>query len=353
MQHEFYLSVNLEFMFLFLLFGGCREGEMIKFGLLGAGRIGRIHGANAAARGRLTAVFDVDAGAAKEVAERHGAHVRPLEAIISASDVDALLICTPTDTHADLIEAGVKAGKAVFCEKPVDLSAERVRACLKVVEASGKPLMIGFNRRFDPSFAQVEARVRAGEIGAVELVTIISKDPSPPPASYAARSGGIFRDMMIHDLDMARFLLGEEPVEVFATASSLVDPAIGEAGDFDTAVVTLKTASGKIAHIANSRRAAYGYDQRIEAHGAKGGLFAGNRTQTSVSFGGTGGFSSDPALPFFLERYEQAYRAELDAFVRCLETGAAPSPSGLDGLKALVLADAATASAKTGQPVRL
>lgn len=213
--------------------------------------------------------------------------------------------------------------------------------------------MIGFNRRFDPSFAAVQQRVRRGEIGAVELVTIISKDPSPPPPSYAARSGGLFRDMMIHDLDMARFLLGEEPVEVFAQGSSLVDPEIGKAGDVDTAVVILKTASGKIAHIANSRRAAYGYDQRIEVHGSKGGLKAGNRTATTVEHGSAAGFSSDPALPFFLERYADAYRLEMDAFVAAVTGRKAPNPSGEDGLKALVLADAATLSAKTGRNVKV
>jgi myo-inositol 2-dehydrogenase/D-chiro-inositol 1-dehydrogenase len=326
---------------------------MIRFGLLGAGRIGRIHGANAAARGRLVAVFDVDPAAAAALGERAGAQTRALEEIVRAPDVDALLICTPTDTHAELIEAGVRAGKAVFCEKPIDLSAERVRSCLQIVEASGRPLMIGFNRRFDPSFATLERRLRAGEIGDLELLSIISKDPSPPPASYAARSGGVFRDMMIHDLDMARFLLGEEPIEVFAAASALVDPAIGEAGDFDTAVVTLKTASGKIAQISNSRRATYGYDQRIEAHGSKGGLFAGNRTATTVAFADAGGFCGDPALPFFLERYEEAYRAEMDAFVAAVESGRAPAPTGADGLNALVLADAATLSARTGAVVRL
>lgn len=328
---------------------------MVGFAVLGAGRIGRIHAGNAAAhpRGRLVAVFDIDADAAAAVAAANGAQTRSVEAILAADDVDAILICTPTDTHADLIEAGIAAGKAVFCEKPVDLSAERVRTCLTRIAGQSPPLMIGFNRRFDPSFASVERRVRAGEIGAVELVTIISKDPSPPPPSYVARSGGLFRDMMIHDLDMARFLLGEEPVEVFASASCLVDPGIGAAGDVDTAVVVLKTAAGRIAHIANSRRATYGYDQRIEVHGASGGLRAGNRTSTTVELGTATGFATDPALPFFLERYAEAYRAEIDAFIRTIETGRPAGPSGEDGLKALILADAATRSAMTGLPVRL
>jgi myo-inositol 2-dehydrogenase/D-chiro-inositol 1-dehydrogenase len=328
---------------------------MLRIGVLGAGRIGKIHAANAAAhpRAKLVAVFDVDQAAAQALAASAAAEVRSREAIIDGSDIDAVLICTPTDTHCDLIEAAMKAGKPVFSEKPVDLSAARVRTCLEIVARAGRPLMIGFNRRFDPSFAAIERRVRTGEVGAVELVTIISKDPGPPPLSYITRSGGLFRDMMIHDLDMARFLLGEEPVEIFAHASNLVDPGIGQAGDVDTAVVTMKTASGKIAHIANSRRATYGYDQRIEVHGSDGLLRAGNKTQTSVEAGTKAGFATDPALPFFLERYEMAYRLELDAFITTIESGRAPSPDGEDGLKALVLADAATESASSGKPVKI
>jgi myo-inositol 2-dehydrogenase/D-chiro-inositol 1-dehydrogenase len=241
----------------------------------------------------------------------------------------------------------------VFCEKPVDLNAERIRACLEVVKAAKGRLMVGFNRRFDPNFSSVRARIAAGEVGAVELVTILSRDPSPPPPSYVARSGGLFRDMMIHDFDMARFLLGEEPTEVHAVGSCLVDPAIGKAGDVDTAAVLLKTATGKIAQISNSRRATYGYDQRIEVHGSLGLLAAGNQYATTVTHAGANGYQSDPALPFFLERYAQAYRLELDAFVTAVLDGAPTSPSGEDGLKAQLLADAATNAAQTGQPVRV
>lgn len=328
---------------------------MMRVGLLGAGRIGRIHGGNVAAhpRARLVAVADASAEAAQSVADATGARVDSVDGILAAADIDAVIICTPTDTHADLIERAVKAGKAVFCEKPVDLDSDRIRACLAVVKQAGGKLMIGFNRRFDPSFAAVQKRIADGEVGNVELVTILSRDPSPPPASYVARSGGLFRDMMIHDLDMARFLLGEEPVEVHAVGSSLVDPAIGEAGDVDTAAVLLKTASGKIAQISNSRRATYGYDQRIEVHGAKGLLAAGNRHATTVTFADARGYGVDPALPFFLERYAEAYRAELDAFVRGVLDGAPFAPTGEDGLKAQILADAATEAAKTGKPVRL
>jgi myo-inositol 2-dehydrogenase/D-chiro-inositol 1-dehydrogenase len=325
----------------------------MRFGLLGAGRIGRIHGMNVAARpdATLAAVADASAEAAASLAREAGAKVASIEAILSDGAIDAVLICTPTDTHADLIEAAVSAGKAVFCEKPVDLASERIRRCLNSVAQAGKPLMIGFNRRFDPSFAALERRLRSGEAGAIEIVSVISRDPSPPPVDYVRRSGGLFRDMMIHDFDMARFLLAEEPVEVFALGSALVDPAIGQAGDVDTAAVLMKTASGRIAQISNSRRASYGYDQRIEVHGSKGMLRAGNIHETTVEIATGAGFRADPVQNFFIERYAAAYRAELDAFIAACTSGKAPSPSGADGLKAQILADAATESARTGKPV--
>ena len=328
---------------------------MLGIGLLGAGRIGGIHGRNVAAHpdARLLAVADADDAAAQKLAIATSARVATVDAIIGDPEIGAVLICTPTATHADLIERAVKAGKAVFCEKPVSLDAARIEICLKVVRAAKGTLMIGFNRRFDPSFADVKRRIAAGEAGNVELVTILSRDPSPPPVSYINGSGGLFRDMMIHDLDMARFLLGEEPVEVHAVASCLVDPEIGKAGDVDTAAVLLKTASGKIAQISNSRRATYGYDQRIEVHGSRGLLAAGNRYATTVTRANGDGYASDPALPFFLERYAEAYRAELDAFVAAV-TGEKPaSPSGEDGLRAQRLADAATQSATSGKPVHI
>ncbi|SIQ86673.1 inositol 2-dehydrogenase [Bosea sp. TND4EK4] len=327
----------------------------MKIGLLGAGRIGRIHGGNVAARSdaRLVAVTDAVEQAAASLAAETGAKATSTEAILADPGIDAVLICTPTDTHADLIEQAVSAGKAVFCEKPVDLDAARIRRCLATVEQSGKPLMIGFNRRFDPNFAALEKRLRAGEAGEIEIVTVISRDPSPPPVDYVKRSGGLFRDMMIHDFDMARFLLGEEPAEVFALGSALVDKAIGEAGDADTAAVVMKTASGKIAQISNSRRATYGYDQRIEVHGSKGMLRAGNIHETTVESATASGFRADPVQNFFLERYAAAYRAELDAFLAACHGKVSASPTGLDGLKAQILADAATRSAQTGQPVRV
>ena len=213
--------------------------------------------------------------------------------------------------------------------------------------------MVGFNRRFDPHFSRLERQLRDGRIGRVELLTITSRDPSPPPLAYVRVSGGLFRDMMIHDLDMARLLLGEEPVELFAAASVLVDPAIGAAGDVDTAVVTLRTASGALCQISNSRRAVYGYDQRIEILGSKGALMAGNVAESTLAFAGADGIVSDKPLPFFLERYAEAYRLELDHFIRALTHGALPHPGGDDGVKALALADAALQSLQTGRAVAL
>jgi myo-inositol 2-dehydrogenase/D-chiro-inositol 1-dehydrogenase len=328
---------------------------MLTLALLGAGRIGRIHGSNAAshARAKLAAVADANAAAAEALASEVGAAVASVDEIFSDDAIDAVLICTPTDSHADLIERAVRTGKAVFCEKPLSLDLARTEACVRVVVEGEGRLMMGFNRRFDPSFADLKRRIGEDEIGEVELVTILSRDPSPPPVGYIKSSGGLFRDMMIHDFDMARFLLGEEPVEVHATAACLVDPAIGEVGDADTAAVLLKTASGKIAQISNSRRATYGYDQRIEVHGSLGLLAAGNRRATTVERATAEGYLRDPALNFFLERYAEAYRAEFDAFVAGVLDGAALRPSGTDGLMAQRLADAATEAAATGTVVRL
>ncbi len=328
---------------------------MVRFGLLGAGRIGKLHGNNIVASpdAELVAVADVVAEAATALAEATGAEARSAEAIINGDDIDAILIGTSTDTHADFIEQAMAAGKAVLCEKPVDLDAGRIETCLKTVEPTGRPLMVGFNRRFDPNFASLKKRLDDGAVGSVEMVTIISRDPGPPPVSYIERSGGLYRDMMIHDFDMARFLLGEEPVEVHAVGSVLVDPAIGAAGDVDTAMVMLRTASGKLCQISCSRRATYGYDQRIEVHGSGGMIRAGNLHETTVELATGGGFTADPVMNFFLERYGAAYRLELAAFIDAVENGTPTSPSGHDGLMAQRLADAATKARETGQPVKV
>jgi myo-inositol 2-dehydrogenase / D-chiro-inositol 1-dehydrogenase len=315
----------------------------MRFGLIGAGRIGKIHGSNVAKHPDATLLYiaDADPSAAKSLAQETSAKVADVETIL-ASEIDAALICAPTDVHADLIERAARAGKAVFCEKPVDLSTERIRRCLAIVQDANIPLMIGFNRRFDPNFAALKQRIESGAVGTVELVSIISRDPAPPPASYVARSGGLFRDMMIHDLDMARFLLGEEPVAVIAAGSTLVDKDIAAAGDVDTAAVILETKSGKIVQISNSRRATYGYDQRIEVHGSKGMIRAGNIHETTVELADQSGFKSDPVQNFFLERYAIAYQRELATFIAAITAGKMPVPSGHDGLQAQILADAAT-----------
>ncbi len=324
---------------------------MLEIAVLGAGRIGRIHAGNVAAHpdARLAGIADTVPEAAARLAAALGTRALSVD---DAFGADAVLIATPTPTHTDYIERAAARGRPVFCEKPIDLSADRVRACLAAVRGAGVLLMVGFNRRFDPHFATLKARLDAGEIGGVELLTIISRDPSPPPIAYVESSGGLFRDMMIHDLDMARFLLNEEPVEVSAAASCLVDPAIGAAGDVDTAVVMLRTASGRLCQISNSRRASYGYDQRIEVHGANGMLRAGNVLPTTVELADATGFRTDPVLPFFLERYAAAYRAELGAFIAAVTGGAPARPDGEDGLRALLLADAALESSRTGRTVR-
>ena len=318
----------------------------VRFGLLGAGRIGRVHARaiHADSDAQLVAVADAMTPAADAIAAQYGCDVRSIEAILAASDIDAVVICTPTDTHADLIEAFARAGKAIFCEKPIDLSLARVRACLKVVRDTKAVLMVGFNRRFDPHFMAVKAEIDKGTLGAVEMVTITSRDPGAPPVDYIARSGGIFRDMTIHDFDMARYLLGEEVTEVAAMAAVLTDPAIGGAGDYDSAQVMLKTASGKQAMISNSRRATYGYDQRIEVHGALGAVTAENQRPVMIEVATAAGYTRPPLHDFFMTRYTEAYAAEIAAFIAVLGGKGTASPSGEDGLAALALAEAALKS---------
>ena len=328
---------------------------MLRFGVLGAGRIGNVHARTLRDSGRAQVAYVADAmaDAANALAAQVGAKTGSVDDVIAASDVDAILIATPTDTHADLIEKAARAGKMILCEKPVSLSVDRIEACLKVVDEAGVPLMIGFHRRYDPNYSALEKRLRAGEIGDIEIVTIICRDPAPPPVSYIERSGGLYRDMMIHDFDMARFLLGEDPITVHALGASLVDPAIGRAGDIDTAVVHMQTASGKMCVITNSRRATYGHDQRIEVHGSRGMLRAGNIHLTTLERADSAGFTED-LIPFsFIERYADAYRIEINAFLTAIENGEAPRASGRDGLMAQKLADAAAELLKAGQAVSI
>ena len=327
----------------------------VRFGLLGAGRIGKVHARaiSGNADATLVAVADAMAPAAAAIAAEYGCAVRTIEQILAASDIDAVIICTPTDTHADLIERFARAGKAIFCEKPVDLSLSRVKACLKVAAESQAKLMVGFNRRFDPHFAAVRAVIDAGRIGNVEMVTITSRDPGAPPAAYIKVSGGIFRDMTIHDFDMARFLLGEEVATVQASASVLTDPEIGKLGDYDSVSVILTTASGRQCLISNSRRATYGYDQRIEVHGSLGSVSAENQRPVSIEVATAAGYTRPPLHDFFMTRYTEAYAAEIAAFIASINSGAVISPNGADGLAALALAEAALLSVKEGRSVKL
>lgn len=328
---------------------------MLHVGLLGAGRIAGVHAAAITAHkgSRLAAVSDIYAPAAEKIASDYDTTVRSTDDVLADDTINAVLIATSTDTHSDLIERATAAGKAVLCEKPVDLSLSRALTCQSNIATSGQPVMIGFNRRFDPSFNALKAAIAAGEIGKTELLSLTSFDPAPPPIDYVKVSGGLFRDMMIHDFDMANFLMETPPVTVSAVGSSLVDPAIGAAGDVDTAVVTLTYADGRIAVIKNSRRATYGYDQRIEILGANGMLQATNMLENTVVKSTAAGVTGAKPTHFFLERYAAAYPAEWDAFVTAVAAGAQMPVTLADGITALAMAEAATLSAQTGQPVAL
>ena len=327
----------------------------VNIGLLGAGRIGLTHAraVSGIPSARIAAVFDPIEAAARAVMELTGARRATVDEIMADPAIDAVIIATPTNLHADQVEQAARAGKAIFCEKPIDLDLARVRVCLKVVRETGTRMQIGFNRRYDRDFVELRAQIVGGAVGDIELVQITSRDHAPPPIGFVKRSGGIFRDMMIHDLDMARFLVGEEFVEVFATGSVLIDPAIGDAGDVDTASATLKTASGKIVVITTNRRATYGHDQRAEVHGSKGMASIGNKRATSVSIADDNGYRMEPLLYSFMDRYADAYRAELTAFAAALASGEALTPNGEDGLRALELADAALRSMESGRLVHL
>jgi myo-inositol 2-dehydrogenase/D-chiro-inositol 1-dehydrogenase len=329
---------------------------MIRFSVLGCGRIGTMHARNLARhpQARLTSVFDVFTKASDAMAAELGVKAAgSIDEVLADPEVDAVLIATSTDTHVELITRAAKAGKAILCEKPIALDMAKVAQCWGEIQDLGATVMIGFNRRFDPSFRAVHDRMMAGEIGKLEQVIITSRDPGPPPVSYIKVSGGLFRDMTIHDFDLARYFAGEI-VEVQAFGANLVDPEIREAGDIDAAMVTMRAASGALIHINNSRRATYGYDQRLEVFGEKGMLIAGNRTATTVqsfSAGGTG--QGDVVLPFFIERYAEAYAAEVGHFVESVAARTTPLTSFRDGAEALRLADAALESLSTGRVVKL
>lgn len=329
---------------------------MVSFALLGCGRIGAMHAGNLAKApgGRLAVVYDPDAAAAEAVSKRFGCSVAS-SAEAALRNVDAVLIATSTATHADLIELAAKAGKAVLCEKPIDLDLRRARACQAAVEGCGVPIQIGFNRRFDPGHRAARDARASGEIGRLEQVIITSRDPGMPPRPYVAASGGIFRDMTIHDFDLARFMLDDEPTDVFATGSALVDPTIGpEFGDVDSVMVVMRTADGALCHINNSRRATFGYDQRVELLGSRGMVISDNRKAHEVKrYGATATEAAAPYLDFFIRRYAEAFEAEIAAFISAVRDGTPTQASFADGVRALVLAEAAIESARTGRFVNV
>ena len=331
---------------------------MIRFALLGVGRIGVVHAANIAAnsRAQLTYVYDTNTAAAAELSRKYQAKVAAgVDEVLTDKAVDAVLIASPTSTHVELITAAVQAGKPILCEKPIDLDIARVERCKRAIADTGVAVQLGFNRRYDRSHRAVRDAVRGGEIGALELLVITSRDPGLPPLAYVKVSGGIFRDMTIHDFDMARFILGDDAIEeVYAAGSVMVDPALTEAGDVDTAMVIMKTASGALVHINNSRRAVYGYDQRVEAFGARGMVQSDNlRAAAVLRHSATATDAKEPLLNFFVERYAQAYVDELNDFVDVVTEHKKPQVDFEDGRRALILADAAWESLKSGQPVRI
>ncbi len=331
---------------------------MVRFGLFGCGRIGAMHATNLVRHehAELRAVYDVQATAAEAVAATTGAvAVKNVDAILGDAAIDAVLIASSTDTHADLLVAAAKAGKAVLCEKPIDLDIDRVDAAKAAVAATAVPIMVGFNRRFDPGHRAARDAVRAGDIGALHQVIITSRDPALPPRAYLERAGGLMRDMTIHDFDLARFMLDEEPTHVFAIANALGDPALGkELDEIDTAMIILRTATGKMCHINNSRVAVYGYDQRVELMGNDGMLLSGNRRPHELRrFSANRTNSAEPLLHFFVERYQEAFTKEIDHFVHCVETGATPDASFEDGRRALLLANAAYRSLAAGRMVEV
>lgn len=328
---------------------------MIEVALLGAGRIGQIHAGNI---GRLPGVklkyiVDVNRTAAVDLASKHRAEVRTAEAALADEAVRAVVICSSTDTHADLIQRAAAAGKHIFCEKPVDLDVVRARACAQAVARAGVVCVMGFQRRYDPTFAALKKRLVDGEIGGLEMLIVTSRDPSAPPIDYIGRSGGIFKDMLIHDFDLFRWILDDEAASVYATGSCLTDPAIGGVGDIDSAAVTIRTKRQRICQISGSRRAAYGYDQRFEVLGSKGMLQAGNRKPTEVFAYTAANVSEDKPEHFFIERYRVAYANEMTHFLAAINDGTSVVTSIQDGVKALELADGATRSWREKRAIEL
>jgi myo-inositol 2-dehydrogenase/D-chiro-inositol 1-dehydrogenase len=329
---------------------------MVRVAVLGCGRIGKMHAANVAAhpRAQLAMVYDIHQPAAQDVAAKHKVPAAATsDEVFSSPTVDAILVATATDTHADYIEKAVAAGKPVLCEKPIDLSLARVEACANAVRGKGVPVQIGFNRRFDPGHLAARNAVKAGDIGQLHQVIITSRDPGMPSRAYYEAAGGLFRDMTIHDFDLARFMLDEEPDEVFAIGGRLLDPELmAEINDFDSAMVIMRTASGKQCHINNHRTATYGYDQRVELMGDLGMIISGNRRPNEIQrYTRESTAAAEPLLNFFIDRYRESFDAEIDAFVDSIERKTDPVVGFEDGRRALILAEAAMLSAREGRVV--
>lgn len=328
-----------------------------RIGIVGAGRIGRVHARTVSSDSAAVpvAITDIDRAAAEEAASVYGfARVADDNSqLLNSPDIDAVLICSSTNTHADLIVQAAQAGKHIFCEKPIDYDLSRIDWALEAVERAGVKLQLGFNRRFDANFARVKKAIATGEIGTPRLLHIISRDPEPPPISYIKVSGGMFFDMTIHDFDMARFLMGEEVEEIFTAAGVMVDPEIGEAGDVDTAIITLRFANGGIGIIDNCRQAVYGYDQRVEVLGSKGSISTGNCYPNQAVISTSAEIRRDLPLNFFMERYAESFASELKSFIASIVEDKPTPVTGADGRIPVLMGIAALRSYKEGRPVKV
>ena len=329
--------------------------KRIKFAILGMGRIGKVHAdtIQANSNAELAAIHDPINNEIDRLQKRYSCQQMSLEDITNNDQIKGILICTPTDTHVDLIKRFLYTKKAVFCEKPLDLNLRKVKKLVQLVSESKSQVMLGFNRRFDPHFAKLKAHLTKKEIGVIEQITITSRDPNPPTIEYIKQSGGIFKDMAIHDLDMAVFLADEKIHSITALGSNFVSKKIEQAGDYDTATILMRTISGKQISIINSRRATYGYDQRVEVHGSKGSLKVNNPTLSEIELAKEAGTTKDRLHHFFMTRYIDAYKNQIDYFVDCIKKRSMPKPDSYDGYYALYLAENALKSAKTGRTVYL
>lgn len=330
----------------------------IKVGIIGAGRIGKLHAENIKANFydvELKSIADIYAERIKDWANNIGISqvYDDYKKVIEDPEIDAILVCSSTDTHCQLIIEAAKAGKHVFCEKPIDFDLGKINTALEEVKKAGVKLQIGFQRRFDPHFRRAKKYIEEGKVGEIHIIKITSRDPEPPPIEYIKVSGGIFLDMTIHDFDMARFLAGSEVEEVFACGAVKVDPAIGEVGDIDTAVVNLKFENGVLAVIDNSRKAAYGYDQRVEVFGSKGCIRVENVADSNVITSSAEGIISEKPKHFFIERYKDAYIAEIREFIDSILNDREPTVSGRDGLEPVLIGIAAKKSLEEGRPVKV